>query len=505
MEDHNFMRKIGIRILSALVAIMTLTAAFVSCSDNEKNEESESLTSTEKVTGDVIDKEEDKYDSNGFIKDELPDNLSTDLKEVSILYWSDAENREYEIDSLSNGDGINNALYYRNAAVSTRMGVELAFEGVGGNYNNCEKFITSLTTAVNAGKAYDIVSAYSMVMSVCARDGLLVDMSDTYIDLEKPWWPSSLTESCRIGDALYFNSGDASINTLYMMYCCYFNATMLDQYHSDVDIYELVRQGDWTYEKMVELMKDVVSNSTRDPKTDTFGMIGASLYSSTLLEGFGFSEIDVVDGELTVSADYESSIVEQMITEIQNMFNSDYAVMGATADVRDGFNTGRSLFAILYADQAAKRFSKNTQLTYGVVPMPKLEKTQESYITPVANPSSFYGISSSSKDPMFVSAVLECWASESYRRVSPELFEKSFKLKYSEGSDNAQMYDYIRDGMRFNTARLYTLASGKQIKPFTLVPTVDGTTVNWLTYTASVKGPMELALRELNVAFKNIQ
>lgn len=497
------MEKRSLRMMCLLIAIITLLATVAGCKTDKKNQtDTGTAAETDTSASDSL------YDEEGFLKDDLPETFDTDLDKVRILYWSDAENKEYSVDSLSGSDIINNALYTRNDTVADRMGVELEFVPCKGNYNAASTFTTTLFNAISAGDCYDLVSAYSMTMAICARDGMLADMNDTYVDLEKPWWPNSLTQSCQIGNALYFASGDASINTLYMMYCCYFNKELLEAYHEDVDLYDIVDNGEWTYEKMLTLMTDVYADGGvegKDADADTFGMIGCTLYNNAMIEAFGFDEIVNSNGELTLSADWDSSRVESAITMIQNMFNTDYAISAETANVRDGFNTGRSLFAILYADQAAKRFSKNQALSYGVVPLPMLDGEQEGYITPVANPASFYGISTNTKDLMFASAVLECWASEGYRQVSPSLFEKCFKLRYSADDDNAKMYDYIRDGMKFNMARLFVLASNKSIQSFTLAPTIDGSAVNWLTLTESKKTSMSSAIRELNVFFKNLQ
>ena len=494
-----------LQTISFFLILSMLLIALVGCkgSGDEKTTDDNSSTTTDNAEAGNL------YDSNGFLKDDLPESFENSPEEVSVFYWSDAENKEYKIDSLSGSDIVSNSLYKRNLTVADRMGVEINFVGCKGDYNACGTFNTTLLSTVSAGEQYDIVSAYSMTMAVCARDGMLANMKNSqYVNLEKPWWPEGLVETCNIGDAVYFCTGDASINSLYMMYCCYFNKQLLTDFHSDIDLYEVVKNGEWTYEKMLTLINGVYIDegaSGRNAAEDTFGMIGCTLYSNSMIEAFGFDEIVNRDGLLTISDEWDGSRVDDVISDLNDMFDSEYAVSGTTADVRDGFNTGRSLFAVLYADQAAKRFSKNQDLSYGVVPLPKLDTSQNEYITPVANPASFYGICNSSLDVTFAGAFLECWASEGYRQVSPSLFEKSFKLKYSADNDNALMYDYIRNGMKFNTARLFALASNGDIATFTLDPVLDEAKVSWMTYTEAKKTAMTLAIRELNSFFENLQ
>ena len=52
-------------------------------------------------------------------------------------------------------------------------------------------------------------------------------------------------------------------------------------------------------------------------------------------------------------------------------------------------------------------------------------------------------------------AVLECLASESYRTVSPALFETALKVKYASDSDVSEMYDLIRASNCFDFGRIF--------------------------------------------------
>jgi hypothetical protein len=54
-------------------------------------------------------------------------------------------------------------------------------------------------------------------------------------------------------------------------------------------------------------------------------------------------------------------------------------------------------------------------------------------------------------------ATLEALASEAYRLVSPAIFEQSFRLRFSADEDVSRMYQYVRDGLKFDMGRLYRL------------------------------------------------
>ena len=53
-------------------------------------------------------------------------------------------------------------------------------------------------------------------------------------------------------------------------------------------------------------------------------------------------------------------------------------------------------------------------------------------------------------------AVVECMASESYRTVTPALFEESFKYKYSQDDNSAKMFDIARGTVVTDLSRIFS-------------------------------------------------
>ena len=118
------------------------------------------------------------------------------------------------------------------------------------------------------------------------------------------------------------------------------------------------------------------------------------------------------------------------------------------------FDQGLSLFwndrchrAILYTEGG---------VSFGVLPIPKYDEQQESYITLLGNTFSLYGVPQDSQNPDLAAAVMECWASESYRQVTPALYELSFKYKYSQDDVASQMFDIARSTVVLDLARIFS-------------------------------------------------
>ncbi len=118
------------------------------------------------------------------------------------------------------------------------------------------------------------------------------------------------------------------------------------------------------------------------------------------------------------------------------------------------FAAGRSLFCPDRIYLATQHLASSDVL-YGVLPAPLWDENQEEYCSALANPVSMYAISATSPDFDRAAAVMECMAMEAYYNTTPALFDSSFKARYSDGEEDAQMYDIIRDTIVFDPGRFY--------------------------------------------------
>ena len=64
------------------------------------------------------------------------------------------------------------------------------------------------------------------------------------------------------------------------------------------------------------------------------------------------------------------------------------------------------------------------------------------------------------KDAQMSTAVIECMASEAYRKTSPMIFENNMKYRYTPDSagkgDSARMFDIVRESIAFDLGRIFS-------------------------------------------------
>jgi hypothetical protein len=100
----------------------------------------------------------------------------------------------------------------------------------------------------------------------------------------------------------------------------------------------------------------------------------------------------------------------------------------------------------------------DTELTYAALPVPMYDEAQKGYVTTMNHNFSVFGIltnlAADATDR--AAATLEALASQSYRTVTPNLYEVSMKIRYTTDSTSQRMIDHIRDGVSFEVGRTFT-------------------------------------------------
>ena len=462
------MKKPPLRAICAILLCTMLPIGALACAQDGNNGQ----TTTDPTTTDSVGNEttsvddttptdttDDTHDANGYLKDDLPEDLNFQGETVNFLTWSDVEHEEFTVENIT-GDIVNDAIFERNQTVEQRLGVTLSFYGIPGDASHVSSYTNHVGNAIHAGSNdFDIVAAYSLSSASVAAQGYLMNLLDLpYLNFEQPWWPERLTTEATINDKLFFASGDISANMLYMMYTCFFNKELLEDYNLP-NPQTLVQNNEWTYAKFFEmcqgLYRDLNGNTIKDDR-DQFGYMSTDIHNDPWFYGAGnlFVEKDA-DGNLIPSPSFSSEKVVDILRFVNSQFwDTEDCLYTPETKHQRAFAEKQLLFCTDRARVSIRTFAKS-DVQYGIVPCPKYEASQDSYITVVGNPFTLYGLPIDCRAPEMCAAVLECFASEGYRQVTPALFEITLKTKYSDDPVSAEMYDLIRENVTFDIGRIF--------------------------------------------------
>lgn len=444
--------------ISLLLVTAMLVGTLLSCAGGENETKQSGGDGAQTDTVETETESETLY-----APDDLPAELRYDGVTATIFGWSDPAAIEFYAEEL-NGELVNDAIHARNLAVEERLGLRLTYVLEPGSNPNQGTWVKSIENSVRAGdQAYDVAAGYSMAGATLAYDHMLLDLADQpYLSFDKPWWPRSLMDEATCGGKLYFCSGDISTYMIYYMYAAYFNKQMVED-HGLADPYALVHEGKWTLDTMLSMAGGIYMDVNGDGKKDDgdrYGMVLHTTYIDPFFFGVGLRTTEKNAEDIPVlAASFGGEKTHWLLTTLNRFFATDDGYMVSGLDgytIGDNlFKEGRALFTVNEFQYVAIKI-RDAEIDYGILPIPKYDEAQQEYSTVMSFPYSLYGIPADAKDPAMSAALMECLASESYRTVTPALFETGMKVKYATDNESAQMFDIIRETIVFDFGRVFT-------------------------------------------------
>ena len=492
--------------MKRMMLLLLVCAISMSClagCGKEKEPTPANTTYSQKAEGDIPG-----YDVDGYLLDDLPENLDFNGEDIKVLHWS-----ECDIINPDKEDGgvIEQACYTRNLRVEDRLGVNLQFIPAEGHGTAAQSFLAKVQSAMLGGEEtrYDLIAVYNQTAGMIATSGLSKNLYDVdYLNFQKPWWPNSVTESFTVGDKLYFASGDISEAFLAEMIAVLYNKDIL----SDVDLYGMVNSGEWTLEKMLELSKDRYADQNNSVTKDYEDRYGVVIPWDSYFDAFFYaSDLIVVDsnenGQLHVSPTYIGERADDLAEMMKTFFyQSDDGLIGNSESIINLFARGNSVFMVSPGAMILGTQSMHdTSVDYGIVPMPKYDANQKEYKTTISNLYSLFEIFAgcNKEQANRAGAVMECMASEGYRTISPAVFEVCLKVRYANDHDSAKMYDLVREGVVFDIGRVFSTAALKEIPTTKWKRSViDGKV--WGAQSAGIDAQLQALLDQLYDSFAEI-
>ena len=247
------------RILTLILAVLMVCGMLVSCIKYKEKEEQETTAETI-VTEPYVEEIKATLD--------LPEDLRYDGAELIMLIRHN-EVDYHESDGFG-GNIVKTAVYDRNQAITSRLGVTIKYENMNGYVGGGEAFQTAIRTASLSGDdgTYDAILPNSFIGAALVIEGLYVDFNELeYIDLDQPYWWSGWTEGCTINGKTYSIAGDFNMTMLGTAQVVFFNKAFMEYYNVESP-YSLMDKNEWTVDKMLEISKSVTIDLNNDGKFD---------------------------------------------------------------------------------------------------------------------------------------------------------------------------------------------------------------------------------------------
>lgn len=468
------------RLVSMLLCFIIAALFLSSCTDGDKKPDSQTTPKVSDTSESQPETTENLYDEDGYLLDELPDDLRFENKEFRLFTWSNQTVWEWDSEAFT-GELLKDSIYNRKLAVEDRLGITLVITKQPGEWENRNSFIQTVSNNVLAGSgAYDLIGQYTPAAAIGAMKELYVDLKEVeYIDFDKPWWPGDITTSSSINGKLYFTTGDITPTLIRNMGTVMGNLDLIDAYGLG-DVYSLVDSGAWTLEKLRETAVGIVGDPNGQQQPYGLTITSNVLFDNLFYAG-GFKFVDAnSDGTIKLSDSISGEKMINWFKSCQNLFteHSDVTILA----INSGFTSGGSIFHMGQISDV-QNFLKDTTMHFAILPYPKYDTAQENYHTIVGYWVSMYSIPIDAPNASMSGAVLEALCSAAYRQITPAFYREAFQYRYLDTEVNARMFDLLHDTLVYDTGRTFC----DQISIFSAFRTAATRGNEWSSHLASNK------------------
>lgn len=378
-----------------------------------------------------------------------------------VIYCRDEHAYEF-VEKETATEFVNDVIQKRNANVEDRFGVKIKTFTVPGNWGTHTEFFTTLRTHLNSGTDdYQLVAGYAAIIPSMIAENMFLNWREiNHIDLDQPWWSKNLNDELTINDKLFLLTGDISL-TLWENMCAMFYNKKLAMDNDMPDLYEMVRKGEWTFDKMTEFAKNATKDNGDDNWTiaDTYGYISAKT-----------TQVDVYQDafDLSVTQKNSQGIPEftmsntktydavNMLYEFLCQPGSTYTEFDTTKDEEQYTMFGEQRALFFPARLQWGEYINQFEIEYGILPMPKFNEEQKGYYSTSIDNYSMFAVPYTVQDTDFVGIITEALCAESYRNVVEDYYQSILRSRYVNDEDSAEMVDIVREGLRFNFGYVYS-------------------------------------------------
>ena len=467
-----FMRK-TVKLLSLVLAIMMLVAAFAACNSgsDKKEETTDAQTNSQNEetndNGGDVTPETDAETADGTEEDSETEatldiakkNYNDDL--YLLAYGSVANFYAKERD----GNVVTEAVYDRQEKLAEHLGVNLIGTVAPGNH--MEYHLTFTNSIKNKDGAVDffIPNAYMAVPGII-ESGYVRDLKTvTDLNLEASYWNADFMESIALFDHYFLGYSDFNIPNTYVYT---FNKQMMERYDDALDesVYDMVYNYHWTIDKMISLVNLVYIDATGDGKTqdDTFGISGQQWIP--FIPYYHASNMKLVeqgeDGQYRVST-YNGINAEKtatLVDKLKGMAESDSAWFQFRVEDTPvvSITSGRTLFYLSSTSDLNKFLDYDVE--FGVLPYPMYDEYQKDagYIS--LNYNGYLVFPSYVRNEQMIAESIEVLTFNS-DNVRIAYYEKMLGKQVANAPDDAKMLDIVWDGLCSDFGLTYsTITSG---------------------------------------------
>jgi len=357
---------------------------------------------------------------------------------------------DYEIEEM-NGEVLNDAIYTRNLIIEDMYNLKLEAVQAG------DQIKALMGRTIKAGMdEYGAVAPLLNHAGTFASEGYAVNIYETALSIDAPWWDRNILESTSVGGAAYYIAGDIFIKHYDGIPMIMFNKKMLADFGLQSP-YNLVENNQWTFDKFNEMVKGVYVDLDQNGKKNRYDRYGFTTqvdYCLSFVNGSGQLFMDKDKDDLPVFVGYTEKMANIFDKLLEHYASDDTYCIHRDASKEGGWNTGntpenwvfpegRSLF-YWGLSRFMGLYLRDMEDDFGILPIPKWDSSQDRYYSTVNGWNSFtYMLPRTVTDAERNSIILDAMAYHGMKLIKPAYYEICLQRKYARDEESSAMLDII--------------------------------------------------------------
>ena len=443
------------KTLCFILTLFLLLPLFAACGESQENTD----VSNNSPSGNDIQNpsaETEPETEEDPLSDGLPDTDlgGYDFRIYSMLWTDGVETAARMISDEFTGDAINDALRESTLSVEDRFNCSIRMIEGGDVWH----IAANVTNSIQAGDdAFEIVGGHDGTMTNLMNQGLFYNIKKApQFNFDKPWWgPSKVLE---INGKMYLASSYLSYTGLHWTRALMTNKRIFEDLGMEIP-YETVREGTWTFDKMIAMTENTYVDLNGNGKKDIKDQIGLCTGVETfycLQESLDISPYHR-NNDGTITMDFDIERMDSVVNKLRDLNKTDgFTYKSDSAFTSEIFKTDVSMMVLGQIADAYEVY-RDCEFPYGFLPCPKYDENQKNYISgctdlPWAIPKT---VTDTQID--IIGTVVEALSAKNYAGVLPVYFETVMKARIADSPDDAEMLQIIADGRTISFAMQYGL------------------------------------------------
>lgn len=324
--------------------------------------------------------------------------------------------------------------------VENKFNCTITFEEV-----SPDKIYDTANPSLMAGDKFaDLVGTTMWAFGTLLSSNHVADVSNVEsLDLSLDCFNHNLSDMATFGDSVY-GFGAAFGSHLTNHWVIFYNARIWDELGLP-DPYDLARNNEWTWDKLVEYAKKALldndGNGIVDSESDRWGMVAPSgdlMRGMYISMGGTFYESNS-EGKMRLSC-LDSASADKM-TFCYNFFQKDKVLyMNENEGYKELFAAGKALF-LAYGNGTFDEL-KEMEDDFGVLPMPKWDASQESFLNPIDHNAKIYCMTDTNRNTYEAGVIITALAKR-YQAYDDLKLEEMEDIYWRFDEDAEMVRNYV--------------------------------------------------------------